>query len=276
MRVPLAQLGGDAPAWLADDAGQRMPTQVCGEELVFVATAVPAFGVRVFRPADAPPADPTAPARADAADNALENGLLKLRVHAASGALDHLVDLATGRDLAGPWAGWGPEAKTNAGMLNRLQILWEQPHGMSAWNIGDITRVENLITGAEVTVVESGPVRAAIEVKRRFLKSALTQRIVLWRGLRRVDFETEVDWHERGSAHADAPMLRATFAPYLGPTDATFEIPFAGLSRPADGREVPALRWADISERAASQLGAACRCSTTANTAIRRTATRWG
>jgi alpha-mannosidase len=70
-----------------------------------------------------------------------------------------------------------------------------------------------------------------------------------------VDFETEVDWHERGSAHADAPMLRATFAPYLGPTDATFEIPFAGLQRPADGREVPALRWADVSEREASQRG---------------------
>ncbi len=255
VRVPLASWGADAPAWLADDAGRLVPTQVCGEELVFVATAVPAFGVRVFRPAAALPADPTAAARADAADNALENGLLKLRVHPASGALDHLVDLTTGRDLAGPWAGWGPEAKTNAGMLNRLQILWEQPHGMSAWNIGDITRVENLITGAEVTVVESGPVRAAIEIKRRFLKSALTQRVVLWRGLRRVDFETEVDWHERGSAHADAPMLRATFAPYLGPTDATFEIPFAGLSRPADGREVPALRWADISEREASQPG---------------------
>ena len=54
----------------------------------------------------------------------------------------------------------GPEAKTNAGMLNRLQILWEQPHGMSAWNIGDITRIDNLITDAEVKVVESGPVRA--------------------------------------------------------------------------------------------------------------------
>ena len=98
-------------------------------------------------------------------------------------------------------------------------------------------------------MIESGPVRATIEVKRQFLKSSLTQRIVLWQGLRRVDFETEVDWHERGSAHADAPMLRATFAPYLGQTDATFEIAFAGLQRPADGREVPALRWADVSER---------------------------
>ncbi|MCL5998112.1 MAG: glycosyl hydrolase-related protein, partial [Chloroflexi bacterium] len=97
-------------------------------------------------------------------------------------------------------------------------------------------------------VVEQGPVRAVIEVRHKVLHSEITQRIVLYRGLRRVDFEMQVDWHEKGSAHADAPMLRTTFAPYLDQTHATFEVAFAGLERPADGREVPALRWADLSE----------------------------
>lgn len=119
---------------------------------------------------------------------------------------------------------------------------------MSAWNIGDITRVDHLITGADVRVVESGPVRGVVEVRRQFLNSSLVQRIALYRGLRRIDFDTEVDWHERGSAHADAPMLRATFAPFLEQARATFEVAFAEVERPADGREVPALRWADISE----------------------------
>jgi alpha-mannosidase len=44
------------------------------------------------------------------------------------------------------------------------------------------------------------------------------------------------------------PMLRTTFAPFLRDTSATFEIPFGAVTRPADGREVPALRWADVSE----------------------------
>ncbi len=44
-------------------------------------------------------------------------------------------------------------------------------------------------------------------------------------------------------------MLRVHFAPSLGATDATFEIPFAGLRREAEGREVPALRWSDLSEQ---------------------------
>ena len=43
-------------------------------------------------------------------------------------------------------------------------------------------------------------------------------------------------------------MLRATFAPFLEKSTATFEVAYAAIERPADGREVPALRWADIGE----------------------------
>jgi alpha-mannosidase len=259
--VPAARFGDHIPAALIDTAGHRVPVQVSGDHLFFVAVDVPALGAAVYRPsADAMDADATTAAqacgvRAGEKEATLDNGVLKLRVHPASGAVDQLVDHAAQRDVAGPWLGWGPEAKVNAGMLNRLQIAWEQPHPMSAWNIGDLTRVENLITGAEVKVIESGPVRGAIEVRRHFLHSTFTQRVVLYRGLRRVDFETEVDWHERGNAHDDAPMLRATFTPYFGSTVAAYEIPFGAIERPEDGREVPALRWADLSERDSGNYG---------------------
>jgi alpha-mannosidase len=258
--VPLAAFPGAAPAWLVDEAGEWVPAQVAADQLIFVATAVPALGSRVYRAAAANEA-PTAPrsdddVTVDATNLQMENGRLRLRVHRASGALDQLVDLATGRDLAGMAATSGVEARAVAGLINRLQIVWEQPHPMSAWHIGDITRVENLITGAELSVVESGPVRGVIEVRHCFLNSSLVQRITLYRGLARIDCATEVDWHERGSAHADAPMLRATFTPHLGQTDATFEVPFAALQRPADGREMPALRWADLSEREGQSAGA--------------------
>lgn len=258
VQVALAELDGEAPQALMDDAGRLTPAQT-GSDMagnavaLFVAEKLPALGARVYRPVALTEAqqamlEAEGAARADADSNTLENGLVRLRVNPASGAIDQLIDLASGRDLAGPWAGWGPEARVNAGMLNRMQILWEQPHPMSAWNIGDITRVDHLITGAEARVVEQGPVRAVIEVQRKFLNSSLRQRICLCRRLRRIDFETQVDWRERGSAHHDAPMLRVTFSPALGDSRATFEIAFAGLERTADGREVPALRWADLSE----------------------------
>ncbi|MCD6290620.1 MAG: hypothetical protein J7M34_08970, partial [Anaerolineae bacterium] len=248
VHVPLGELGDIAPIAVEDDQGRRLPVQVLGDELVFVAKDIPSLGVRVYRPVSELADDGGAIVRADPQGNVLDNGVLRIRVHPASGALDQLVDLEAGRDLVEPKTGRGPEAKMDAGMLNRLQILWEQPHPMSAWNIGDITRVDHLITGAQVQVTEQGPVRGVVEVRRRFLNSSMRQRIVLYRGLRRIDFETEIDWHERGSARQDAPMLRVTFSPFLGYTRATFEVPFAGLERPADGREVPALRWADLSE----------------------------
>ena len=121
----------------------------------------------------------------------------------------------------------------------------------------------------------------------------MTQRIHLYRGLRRIDFETEVDWHERGSAHADAPMLRTTFAPFLRRRMPPSRSPSGHSTRSADGREVPALRWADVSEpvpamgrsakraatlpsRRVNRPPMVCRCSTTASTVTRPTATPWG
>ncbi|MGQ9629004.1 MAG: alpha-mannosidase [bacterium] len=248
VRIPLAELGGREWGCVEDDGGTRHPVQIVGDSLVFVAEGVPPLGFRVFRPLEGPAGDSGDRDVKVSGDNTLENEYMSIHIHPASGAIDRLVDKEVGRDIAGPWAGWGPEAKVNAGMLNRLQILYEQPHPMSAWNIGDITRVDHLIAGAEVETVASGPVCGIVQVKRRFLNSSMTQRIILYRRMRRVDFETEVEWHEVGSAGTDAPMLRTTFSPFFGKTTATFEVPFAGLERPADGREVPALRWADLSE----------------------------
>ncbi|MBC7262297.1 MAG: hypothetical protein H5T63_09810 [Chloroflexi bacterium] len=136
-----------------------------------------------------------------------------------------------------------------------MQIWWEQPHSMSAWKLGDISRVDHLVSGAQVRMTEAGPVRGVIEVRRDFLHSSLVQRIILYRQSRRIDFETEVEWHERGSDQMDAPMLRVSFAPFLRNTEATFQIPFGAIQRPADGQEVVAQMWADLSEVAAGGDG---------------------
>jgi len=135
-----------------------------------------------------------------------------------------------------------------AGSLNRLEVQYEQPHTMSAWNLGVITRTDYLVSGAEIKAIAQGPVCGILEINRQVLHSTLKQRVVLYRNLRRIDFETEIDWREQGTATTDAPMLRATFTPFLQSAQATFEVPFAGLVRPADGKEMPAQRWADLSD----------------------------
>ncbi|MHB1295251.1 MAG: alpha-mannosidase [Anaerolineae bacterium] len=239
---------GGVPAALVDDAGALVPVQVSEGQLLFVARDVPALGCRVYRPAEAV-ADAAEAATADD-DLTLRNALLSVHVNEHSGAIDVLLDLENDR-VVDPMARWrGVERKVNAGMLNRLQVLWEQPHPMSAWNIGDIAHVDSILDGATVRVVERGPVRATIEVQHKVLSSSISQRYRLYAGMRRVDVETDLDWHEHGGRDVDAPMLRATFKPGLGVSTATFEVAFAGLERPATGDEVPGLRWADVSDGA--------------------------
>jgi len=51
-----------------------------------------------------------------------------------------------------------------------------------------------------------------------------------------------VDWQERNV------LIKAAFPLDLRDARAEFEIPFGTIARPADGTEVPALRWADASD----------------------------
>lgn len=251
VRLPLVELdlqAGAVPAAFVDESGRRTPAQICGDQIVFIAHDVPAFGARLYRPLLEKGAAPTAPAAHSPDELLLENEALRLRVHPQVGSLVELTDKIAGRELLQKSQGFAVEGKVNYGGLNRFQIQWERPHSMSAWNIGEFTRTDYLLDGAEVRLVESGPLRSAIEVRRAFLHSSLVQKIILYQGLRRVDFETEVDWHERGGSDHDAPMLRVTFSPRLGATRACYETAFGAVERVADGREVPALRWADLSE----------------------------
>jgi alpha-mannosidase len=50
------------------------------------------------------------------------------------------------------------------------------------------------------------------------------------------------DWQERNL------MIKAAFPLNVKSGQAEFEIPFGTISRPADGTEVPALRWVDVSD----------------------------
>jgi len=92
-----------------------------------------------------------------------------------------------------------------------------------------------------------------VEVRRRFGKSSLVQRIVLWADEARVDFETVADWHE---AHK---LLKAAFPVDVHSMQATYEIQFGNVQRPTHTNtgwdaakfEVCAHKWADLSDASA-------------------------
>jgi alpha-mannosidase len=149
--------------------------------------------------------------------------------------------------------------------------VWEDkpakaPGGEPAWNIN--LGADNKLDRAEsVKVVETGPIRAVVQVKKSFGDSTFVENIVLYSHADRVDFELSVDWHEKYR------FAKVAFPVNLKSVYATYEIPYGAIQRfdytlkedpgvrmTAPPRaweiadrtkfEVAGQRWADVSNQA--------------------------
>jgi len=139
-----------------------------------------------------------------------------------------------------------------AGKLGNLfQLFDDKPLNYAAWDIDPFVfeSGQDLVRSESFEVVERGPVRAAVEVVKRFGKSAIRQRISLGptAGIR---FDTEIDWRE------DQKLLKVAFPVNVNATRATYEIQFGSVERPTHSNtswdaakfEVCAHKWVDLSE----------------------------
>jgi alpha-mannosidase len=101
-----------------------------------------------------------------------------------------------------------------------------------------------------VKVVEEGPVRSAIEVRRTICQSTFVQRIVLGKQARRLDFETWIDWKE------NRKLLKVRFYTTIVSRIATYDIAYGNIDRPCYDNnsydeakfEVCAHQWMDMSQ----------------------------
>lgn len=229
---------------LRDAAGQTYPAQVVWGKVfppgyrwrVLFAADLPAGGYRTFYldPNQAGEATPIAQPR----PGEFETEQLIVRFDLQTGLITRLYDKRTRTELA-----------PRAGGLNRLRIDLEKPHGMSAWDIGPIARSVPLNEADEVTLRERGPVRVCVESVRRWGKSKFIQRTYVYRGHPRIDVELEAHWFEQGSGTELSPMLRVEFPLAIDQPTFTCHTPFAAVTRPASGQEVPAQRWVDASNK---------------------------
>ena len=104
--------------------------------------------------------------------------------------------------------------------------------------------------GDLIEVVESGPLRATLEIRRRILHSEYVQRISLAYNQPRLDFDTHVNWSER---HI---LLKVAFPVDILTPVATYEIQWGNVQRPTHrntswdwaGFETCAQKWVDLSE----------------------------
>ncbi len=239
-----------APCLLKDEEGNVYPVQILEDKLLFVAKDIPSLGYKVFYLTQDEIKDSSVVSRESLV---LENEFYTLKIDDKSGTIAYLYDKKNDKVIMKRQMDEvidSPERVEFATpvMNNLLQVLYELPHPMSAWAIGPISSIRNLIKEPEIKLITSGPVVEKIRITHTFNNSTITQDISMYEGVPRVDFITRIDWQEKADDTTDAPMLKASFTPVLNKTKATFEIPFGHIERVADGREVPALQWIDISD----------------------------
>lgn len=240
-RRDLAFVAGEvaADAQWATAAGQPVAVQPVDGGAWIDAGALAPYSVTPLAPAPGGAAAPKLGALA-ANPGLLENDFLRVELN-GHGDITRLYDKTNAREILPAGA-----------IASQFQAHEDRPNNWDAWDV-DIFVTDKMWTAdpaASVTVVEAGPLRATLEIKRRILNSPYTQRISLSHNSPRLDVDTEIEWNER---HI---MLKAAFpVDVLSPT-ATYEIQWGNTERPTHHNtswdwarfETCAQKWVDLSE----------------------------
>lgn len=186
-----------------------------------------------------------------ASADTLENEFIRVKIDPQTACMTSLFDKRSGTESLAPAETdtGGPKISTCG---NLLQTFVDKPKQWDAWNIdADFEKQHwDLDKADEVKLVESGPLRAVIQVKNHFQNSTFVRDIILYAGVPRVDVKMQAEWHEK---HI---LLKVAFPVSAHSDKATYETPFGSVQRPTTRNtpaeqaqfEVPAQRWADISD----------------------------
>lgn len=168
-----------------------------------------------------------------------ENGYYVLTLD-KSGRIASLFDKRAGREVF-----------KNGVFGNELQIFEDFPREYDAWELSDYYKQKMWVLDgeAEISPVFDGD-RAGFSVKIGYFNSVIKQNIWLYNDCTRIDFDTEIDWHERHQ------VLKAAFPLDVHTMQATYEIQFGHVVRPTHENtswdaakfEVYGHKWVDISE----------------------------
>lgn len=207
-----------------DPDGHAVPSAVISRDestgsvkVRFLARAVPSTGYRVFHVVSvARPANVASTLKANGLH--LENEFMSVEIDPNTGCVTSLINKKDGKNIL-----------RVGGHGNLLETFVNKPKQFDAWNIDpeyEKYKTE-LLNADEVKLVENTPVRAVIRVKKRFQKSSFVQDICMYPEVARVDVNMHADWHEKQI------MLKVAFPLDIKPLDATYEIPYGTVVRPA-------------------------------------------
>lgn len=170
----------------------------------------------------------------------LENAFLRAEI-GPDGTVATACDKATNRPLL-------------TGRGNQLWAFEDRPLSWDAWDIDPFfeDRGEEITDVSGIEITETGPLRVALRLTRKYRASTITQDIRLTDRSPRLEFKTRIDWHERHT------LLKVAFPMAVHAPHATYDIQWGQIPRPttrhtrhdASKFEVCAHKWAALHDGA--------------------------
>ena len=244
-----------------DASGRQIPCQLVEEgkarKMIFRVEAAPAMGYRVYILARKKRSART-PEDCKATKHTLENPFLRVEVDPKTGYVKRILDKTTQREVVAKGA-----------QANEIQMLEGKPKRFASWNLGYTGREFRVPLADSVEIVEKGPIRSVLRVKRSFTgetkkqfytsyfwltpacdypSSFFEQDIILYHNSNQVDFRLNVDWWE------DYLFLKTAFPLNLDSHTITVETAYSHWDRTTRPQtpvekarfEGYTLKWADL------------------------------
>ncbi|MEM1254837.1 MAG: alpha-mannosidase [Cyanobacteria bacterium P01_H01_bin.21] len=215
--------------------------EINANSLSFVANGVPAVGYRLYALLEKTSTNREQIDITSITDFVLENDCLRAVVSAETGEIVSCIHCETGQEIFSSAA-------------NQLQCFEDSGQYWDAWNI-DPDYAEKPCAPAQLTEIKwisHTSISQRLRVTRQLNKSTIVQDYRLEGQSPLLKVETWIDWQET------QVVLKVNFPLMLSAEHATYEVPFGAIERPTNPVtehdkakwEVPALRWADLSNDA--------------------------
>lgn len=221
--------------------GKPVAVQSTSEGTLFDINSLPPFSIMLLHRADRNvPTSQNIDNFGGLAPTFLENNALYVEFNAA-GDIIRIFDKTHRREVLPVEA-----------VANQFIAFEDRPREPDAWDI-DLFYDEKYWfsePAASITIVENGPLRVTLEIKRRILHSEYTQRISLVHNSPQIYFDTTINWNEK------CMLLKVAFPVAILSPNATYEIQWGNVERPTHRNtswdwarfETCAQKWVDLSE----------------------------
>jgi alpha-mannosidase len=232
---------------IVDQNNQKVPVQIINQSeeqgknkfsVIFLAANIPSMGYCTYR-VKSEKSWPVSKSTLKTNRFLLENEFFGVQIDSLTGCLAGIIDKQNNREVLD---------KVATG--NLIQIIDDFGDSEGFLLSSEGAREYNMWTGntsnvndyTEIELIESGPVRAIIQIKKKFQMARFIQRIYLYTGIERIDFELIIDWNGKNK------MVKVAFPLNVQNDYATYEIPYGTIERPSLGEEQVAQKWVDISD----------------------------